>query len=321
MATPTSGISLLAIQTEFGGVAPILLSEYYSGGAYVQNPAPTSTFQQPTPVPTSGPISMGSFLGLTRSFIYTDTISAHTVGVYDVRARAVAVGWNQSDRLTWITIVNSGVALYAPNTSQFAFTCQGSFPAGTEITLLNYGYIVGRGGSGGTGDTIGDAPTVGTPGSAGGPAMATPVGLRLYNYGIIGGGGGGGGGGGSSDAWNAGDGTLSRAAGSGGGGGASFGAAGGGGSFIDPSPYGSPYYGNAGGSGSIVGAGGGGPRITFGGGFGGAGGAGGYFGAAGAAGESGSAGLGSAGGAPGAAIANSGTNIVVVYGTILGALT
>jgi len=56
MALPESGpLSLSDIQTEFGGVNPIALSEYYRGGAYVTD--------NNTGVPTSGEISIGDFYG------------------------------------------------------------------------------------------------------------------------------------------------------------------------------------------------------------------------------------------------------------------
>ena len=68
MTLPISGpISLTDIQTEFGGTAPISLSEYYKGGAYV--PAGGSAPN----VPTSGPISLSNFYGARKLTLYTYT--------------------------------------------------------------------------------------------------------------------------------------------------------------------------------------------------------------------------------------------------------
>jgi hypothetical protein len=59
---PVSGpISLSAVQTEFGGAAPISLSEYYKGGAYV------ATTENAPNVPTSGPISLWQFYGAANA--------------------------------------------------------------------------------------------------------------------------------------------------------------------------------------------------------------------------------------------------------------
>jgi hypothetical protein len=65
MTIPTTNVTLTDIQTEFGGTAPINLSEYYAGGPYVPNPPPTSG-SQTGPIPTSGPIKIGFFKGVTK---------------------------------------------------------------------------------------------------------------------------------------------------------------------------------------------------------------------------------------------------------------
>jgi hypothetical protein len=60
MALQTSGaISLLNLQTEFGGANPIGLNEYYRGGAYVPN------ISQNNNVPTGGSIALSNFYGAT----------------------------------------------------------------------------------------------------------------------------------------------------------------------------------------------------------------------------------------------------------------
>lgn len=68
MVLPSSGpMSVSQIQTEFCGVAPIEISEYYRGGAYVT--------QNNTNIPTSGTIAMSNFYGATRAYIVTITFS------------------------------------------------------------------------------------------------------------------------------------------------------------------------------------------------------------------------------------------------------
>lgn len=64
MALPSSGsISLLDIQTEFGGSAPIGINEYYAGGAYV----PSGTTGTYGAVPSSGQISLSNFYGTSAA--------------------------------------------------------------------------------------------------------------------------------------------------------------------------------------------------------------------------------------------------------------
>jgi hypothetical protein len=73
MTLPTSGpISLVDIQTEFGGPTPITLENYYRGGAYVLD-----TDYAPN-VPVSGPISLSDFYGSKRTGL--TTVSFNNVG-------------------------------------------------------------------------------------------------------------------------------------------------------------------------------------------------------------------------------------------------
>ena len=76
MTLPTTGpLSLLNIQTEHGGTAPIGFDEYYRGGANVDilttpgtgsfSTAPL-TPSAPSQIPTSGPIQTSQFYGTTK---------------------------------------------------------------------------------------------------------------------------------------------------------------------------------------------------------------------------------------------------------------
>jgi hypothetical protein len=71
MPLPASGpISLTDIQNEFGGPTPIVLSNYYKGGAYVEN-----TDFAPN-VPASGPISLTNFYGSRKTTLTTVTFTS-----------------------------------------------------------------------------------------------------------------------------------------------------------------------------------------------------------------------------------------------------
>ena len=79
MTLPSSGpLSLADIQTEFGGSNPILLSEYYAGGAYV----PAGTTGTYGAVPSSGTISIQNFYGTSMLVlsVTADNVSGTNFG-------------------------------------------------------------------------------------------------------------------------------------------------------------------------------------------------------------------------------------------------
>lgn len=80
MTIPTDNINISHLQAEFGGTNPVSLSEYYAGGAYVSNPAPTSIYQT-APIPTSGTISLGCFKGV-RKFLPVSIVPPTMVDMY-----------------------------------------------------------------------------------------------------------------------------------------------------------------------------------------------------------------------------------------------
>ncbi|MGZ3769786.1 MAG: Ig-like domain-containing protein [Bdellovibrio sp.] len=251
------------------------------------------------------------------TYLLNYTISS-SIPNFDVRATAVASGWNQVVPLAATITVNPGVFVYSNSTGVPAFVTGNSFPAGSSITLINNGYIVGKGGTGGNGDwTYG--PQVGT---SGGPALSATQGILIYNYGVIGGGGGGGGAGGNTGGW------MANACGSGGGGGAGFGNPGSTSGGCVTSTYTAGGIPGGAGSGNAGGAGGPSDSVydpnlvgTI---YGGAGGNGGGLGAAGATGGTGWGGFdstpGNAGGAGGAAVLGNSSISWGVTGSLLGTI-
>lgn len=179
MALPSSGsLTLAQIQTEFGGVNPISLSEYYRNGGLVTS--------NNTNVPTSGVISLSNFFGAVKLFQFT--ISTTYTTTQDLRSLALAAGWNGADPV--LATVSSGVLISSSTTASAALTVSGSFPAG--VSLVNNGSIVGMGGQGANADSVGNA---------GGAAIAVSTAISITNNGILAGGGGGGGAG-ISWGWN-----------------------------------------------------------------------------------------------------------------------
>jgi Salmonella virulence plasmid 65kDa B protein/FG-GAP-like repeat/Insecticide toxin TcdB middle/N-terminal region len=160
-------------------------------------------------------------------FIFTPTL-ANTQN-YDLRAAAIASGWDQLKPLNARVTVPNGVVISASTTANYALSITGSYPLGSSIILQIDGgaYIVGKGGAGGDGGPgVGNASilTAAMYGKPGGPALnisALNATVTIINGGVIGGGGGGGGGGAEvnnpGSVWNG---------GGGGGGGAGSGAGG-----------------------------------------------------------------------------------------------
>jgi hypothetical protein len=118
---------------------------------------------------------------------------------FDMRATAISLGWGGSSPLEFTVTIDVGQFVVSSSTSSYAFYISPSFPAGSSLTLINKGYIVGRGGNGGAG---GNGPVgavggnAGASGGGGGPALYVGYSTSITNLGLIGAGGGGGGGGG-----------------------------------------------------------------------------------------------------------------------------
>jgi hypothetical protein len=192
MPIQSSGaISLLNVQNEFGGANPISMSEYYRGGVY--------TTSNNTSVPTSGAISLSNFYGGVRQFAFNITSSTLQANLATLATNA---GWDGSAPI--VATVNSGVYLWSNNVSVGGLTIPSSIA--TTVTLINNGYIIGRGGNAGINN--------------GGPALVVQkTGVTVINSSgayIAGGGGGGNGAGGGGGAGGGTGGAFATAGGAGG---------------------------------------------------------------------------------------------------------
>jgi hypothetical protein len=199
--------------------------------------------------------------------------------------------------------INPGVRVIATDPQAYAVDLTG-FTTGSVITLINNGYILGRGGNGGRGGESGGGGasttqiSAGARGRPGGGAINGPgsgVTVNITNAGFIWGGGGGGGGGGTAT----GSGTWTSNGGGGGGG--SGGSLGGDGGLSDAGDGAISTH--NGGDGTWIASGANGAGGAGGGSTAGlAGGNGGDWGTAGSAGTNGAQSQGGAGGAAGPAI-------------------
>lgn len=158
----------------------------------------------------SGAITMPTnFYGKSSTFSFSITTNQQEA---NLRSLALTAGWNGSSAV--IATVNAGVYIWSDSTGTAALTINGSWPSG--VTLINNGYIIGKGGAGGAGIAANSNSV--KNGAVGGPAISLGVNVTITNNSgaFIAGGGGGGGGSGAS-----------TGVGSGGGGGAGGGAGGG----------------------------------------------------------------------------------------------
>lgn len=155
----------------------------------------------------SGAISMSDGYGKSSQFSFS---IASNVNNANLATLATNAGWNGSSEL--VATIEPNVYCNSTHYLAYGLIINGSFPGG--VTLINNGYIVGRGGAGGRGSTNTSAS-----GGAGGTALVIQSPVSIYNNGTIAGGGGGGGGG-NSTYWQE-KGSSAYAQGGGGGGGAS----------------------------------------------------------------------------------------------------
>ena len=143
-------------------------------------------------------------LGLGSGFVFNVTIASN-VSNYDLYTQATAAGWNGTTPLNSTVTINSGVEVTSTSTSLPAFQIN-NIPTNSSLTLINNGYIVGKGGRGvGKGwdvtNSVRDnalhmltAPAY----ASGGLAFSTTYPVNINNgSGVIGGGGGAGGAGGT----------------------------------------------------------------------------------------------------------------------------
>lgn len=178
MVLQTSGaISLADIQAEFGGSNPISLNEYYSSSSGI---------------PASGSIDLGDFYGASSEFAYTLTSTTQSAIIHTL---ALAGGWDGTSSLKFT--IASGVYCWSDSVLLAGLSTGGPFPGG--LTIVNNGYIMGRGGDN-TATThlhrtfalVTETPPS-QPGNAGGPALDLSVPVTINNSnGYIGGGGGSG---------------------------------------------------------------------------------------------------------------------------------
>lgn len=133
---------------------------------------------------TSGTVSMSDFHG--KSYVFYGTITTSQLQL-NLATWATSQGWNGI--FPAVITINAGVYIWSDSTAIAALTT-GVFPRG--LTIINNGYIMGKGGRGGLGNS-------GPPSSglSGGPAISLLTSATINMAGTtsyIGGGGGGGGG-------------------------------------------------------------------------------------------------------------------------------
>lgn len=227
--TATCGAGCTGISRNGGAFEPGPVAGFIAGDTIAIQQTASGSLE----TATTASVTVGSITSNNWTVTTTDatqlTLSSST-NDYNLYNAAVAAGWTSGIpvKLT----INSGVVVGSTSTAAAALIV-GGFPAGTPITIVNDGYVVGRGGNGGHGGCFPDncgAGGAGTAGTSGGPAFDAQQAVTITNNGIIGGGGGGAGGGSATGTFSGGG---SLGCGAGGGAGAVGGSGGhrGGGSY------------------------------------------------------------------------------------------
>lgn len=141
MAVKSSGaISMTDLTTEFGGsTSSISLSRFYRGGGYVPNGSSANAG-----IPTSGAISLGNMYGSIKELLITLTGNQVNYNFYN---NVVNTYGTPSGAVVARCVVNSGVVVGGTQ-GNWAFNI-GQFPAGSIITIDNYGSIQGAYANGG----------------------------------------------------------------------------------------------------------------------------------------------------------------------------
>lgn len=124
------------------------------------------------------------------------TISATTTN-YNIFTQA----GSPSYPVTVILTINSGVTVGSTSTASAALDTGTGWNSESDVTIINNGTVMGKGGAGGQGGILANGASSagnGSTGSSGGDAVNIQFDVKFDNQGVIGGGGGGGGGGGST---------------------------------------------------------------------------------------------------------------------------
>lgn len=181
MTTPTGTISLNDVNVELGLSGTTTIS---------MNQANVRTLAG---VGGSGTtISMNDLRGKSNRVAISYTFSSSTA---NASLNVSAIGGYIAGKSDITVTINGGVYLYATSTANAGLTLTGG-TTGDTLTLVNNGFIMGKGGNAG-GSTVASATPSVTP-QAGGTALSLGFNASITNNSYIGGGGGGGGGAG----WN-----------------------------------------------------------------------------------------------------------------------
>lgn len=112
-------------------------------------------------------------------FVFNRVISTNTAGL-SLFSAAVAAGWDQVSPIAATVTINAGAVLYGADTAgSYALDCNGSYPPGSSLRLVNNGTLIGSGGASNS-----------APGRDG---FRTNFPISILNNGVIAGGGGAGG--------------------------------------------------------------------------------------------------------------------------------
>jgi hypothetical protein len=180
--------------------------EFSSGGTIIQQTvslpsALTSPGPQGTVLTSSGPFGTLQwkdpiYIEDPNLFKFTFTVILNCFN-FNLRQKAIEHGWDTVKKLNAVITVIENVYIGSQTTDTASFSTGANFPVGSQLSLINNGFILGRGGNGGYGPNVSSMNTqvgavLSTGATSGGPALLVEYPIHIDNRGTIGGGGGGG---------------------------------------------------------------------------------------------------------------------------------
>lgn len=171
MAIKSSGqLSITEIVAEFPDTAPHSMNEFYRGGGKV----PSNN----TNIPASGAISFSNFYGATNRVTLLRFVPTQENLVISPALFAP----NYVAGITDVTVfINEGVYIWSNSTSLPAITITADWNPNDKVTIINRGFIMGKGGDGAFAAASAPFPH-GTAGLPGGPALNILFGDQTTRY-------------------------------------------------------------------------------------------------------------------------------------------
>jgi hypothetical protein len=184
--SPVQSSSTVIVQQAAKVILPSALTSPGPQGTVLTSSGPFGTLEWKDPIYIEDP----------NLFKFTFTVILNCFN-FNLRQKAIEHGWDTVKKLNAVITVIENVYIGSHTTDTASFSTGAGFPAGSQLSLINNGFILGRGGNGGYGPNVASMNTqvgaaLSTGATSGGPALLVEYPIHIDNRNTIGGGGGGG---------------------------------------------------------------------------------------------------------------------------------